>query len=118
MKIGLIFILIPLVLTLMSCKERDSSQTNSLSVVPTGHGEIIPGEIIAQFVDTVSQAEAQRFVQGLGLTTLDLSRIETDPLHYGVIGVPVDKEDLWVDSLKKFPDFIKDAGRISVMYQP
>jgi hypothetical protein len=105
------------IFTMLSCKDQGSPVGAPLIGHPFAYGEIVSGKIAANFVDTVSQAEAEMFILGLNLTVVDLSRVETDPLHYGIIGVPIGDEQLWVDSLMTYPAFIKDASRIAVMYQ-
>jgi hypothetical protein len=106
------------IFTMLSCKDQGSQVENPLASHPSAHGEIVSGKISANFVDTISEPEAEKFILGLNLTIVDLSRVETDSLHYGIIGVPIGEEQLWMDSLRTYPAFIKNTSRIAVMYQP
>jgi hypothetical protein len=101
----------------LSCREQ--SQPTQSPVMPHEyqHAYSTPGQIEAVFVDTVSLSTALSFVGGLGLTPVDFAHFQDDTVHWGIIGVPVGKELLWVDSLKTFRSFIKDAAWLTVLPQ-
>ncbi len=103
------------VLTTLSCRDRGTPSEPPVKPQPYHYGYQVPGLIIASFVDTVRLAEAQTFVRGFGLTPLDFSHYETDPLRSGTIGVPVGEEDFWVDSLNTYPLFIREASRLAMV---
>jgi len=60
-------------------------------------------------VDTVSLPTALSFIRELGLNPIDFTHFRDDTLHWGIVGVPVGKELLWVDSLQTFESIIKGA---------
>lgn len=107
-----------LTLAMLACRDRGAAVETPARPQPHEHGSLVPGRIVANFVDTITVAGAESLVNDLGLTPLNFSSYGIDTLHSGVIGVPVGDEQLWVDSLKTYTSYITDAGRLAVMQQP
>ena len=87
---------------------------NSCNTQGTSHKELSnhSGRIIIYFVDTLMQAEAEKFTHDLNLTLIERSRVENGHLRSAIIQVPVGNEQAWVDSLKSYVTFVKQIGVI------
>jgi len=110
-----VFLAAVFTLTIFACQDQGAPVQAPVNPKPFQHGYYVPGQIVASFVDTITLAQAQSFVQSLDLTAVDFSFFEADPLHSGIIGVPIGMEQSWVDSLKTYPAFVKNATRLAVM---
>ncbi|MGA9364196.1 MAG: hypothetical protein WBW16_07490 [Bacteroidota bacterium] len=117
MNTRLVFVMAVALLSVSSC--RDQGQPTESPVTPheTPHAYSTPGQVEAVFVDTVSLPQALSFVRDLGLTPVDFTHFQDDTVHWGIIGVPVGKEMMWVDSLRTYKSFIKEAGWLTVVFQ-
>jgi predicted amino acid dehydrogenase len=113
MKNPIILLAILLALAIAACRDQGAPIESPARSQPHHGGGIVSGEIVADFVDTVTLAGADSFVRNLGLTPVNFSSYQIDTLHFGIIGVPSGDEQLWVDSLKTYTGIIKDAGRIA-----
>jgi hypothetical protein len=60
----------------------------------------VPGEVLAQFSQSVSTGEALKIVEDYGLVWREWI---SDRLHIGLIGTPVGQEKKWVDTLNSDP---------------
>ncbi len=98
-----------------SCRDQGSPTTPPEQPKPYHYGYLASGLIVASFQDSIALARAESFVREFGLTPMDFTNYETDPLRSGTIGVPVGLEQIWVDSLSKYPSFIRSASRLGVM---
>ena len=114
MKTRLLFSVASSLVILLSCRDQGRAPVTPHEYQ---HAYSAPGQIEAVFVDTVSLSTALSFVSALGLTPVDFAHFQQDTVHWGIVGVPVGKEMLWVDSLRTYRSFIKDAAWPAVVPQ-
>ncbi len=115
MKTIVMFLAIVFAFTILSCQKQGAPSEPPNNPQPFHNGYYASGQIVASFADTVTLAEAKEFIQTLNLTPINFVGFETDPLHSGIIGVPIGKEQLWVDSLNTYTLIIKKASRLAVI---
>ena len=100
------------------CKQQSTSQPEyAQDPILTPAPETVPGMVVAEFVTTITHAQAEQFIAGLNLVALDMSDFDRDDvMHLGLIGIPVGQEKAWVDSLKTFPSFVLGADFVYVIH--
>ena len=98
-------------LFVFGCSEKETG-SNPIDNSPTKFEPYFyEGEILVEFIDTLSQANAEKFLHSVGLNVFTLYNFDKEPPHSSIIEVPVGDEDVWIDSLRKYKE-IKLAGRI------
>jgi hypothetical protein len=115
MKTYVAFSAIIIVFTMLSCQKQGTPSEPSTNPQPLHREYYVSGQIVASFVDTITLSEAELFVHSLDLTPVIFIGFETATLHSGVIGVPIGKEQLWVDSLNTYTSIIKKASRLALV---
>ncbi len=115
MKYYVLFITILSFFTMNSCRDKGLTSESSTRPEPYHHSYLVSGLIVASFHDSIEFARAESFVRGFGLTPMDFTDYETDPLRSGTIGVPIGLERFWVGSLSKYPSFVRSTSRLGVM---
>jgi len=117
MKIIFSTIVIVAILTMFGCSKKENVSTPIENPVQNSEAYLVEGKIVAEFVDTLSQAHAECFLLAHDLTVYTLYNFDEAPPHSGIIEVPIGQEEAWVDTLQKYSE-IKFAGRIGVVHMP
>jgi hypothetical protein len=114
MKIIFNTIIFLTMLIVFGCSEKETILNPIENPPENSKAYLFEGKIIVEFIDTLSQPQAESFLVTHDLTVYTLYNFDEAPPHSGIIEVPIGQEDAWIDTLRKYPE-IKLAGRIGVM---
>jgi len=104
-----------IILTIFGCSKEKNNSTSTITNPPdNSHGYLVEGKIVAEFVDTLSQEDAENFLLAHNLTVYVLYNFAETPPHSSIIDVPIGQEEALIDTLSKYSE-IKHADRLAVM---
>jgi hypothetical protein len=101
-----------LLFALIGCADQGLTPVTPIQSPPERHSSLVPGVVAVLFADGTTSTEAEQFLKGFNLTFK--SPPSGSPPN-GVVSVPIDTEDQWVERLKTYP-IVKSAGRIAVTW--
>jgi hypothetical protein len=114
MKITFNTIIFITILTVFGCSEKETVLNPIENPPENSKAYLVEGKIVVEFIDTLSQAQAESFLVAHDLTVYTLYNFGEAPPHSGIIEIPIGQEDVWIDTLRKYPE-IKLVGRIGVV---
>ncbi len=97
-----------LLFALAGCADQGSIPVTPPKTPVGRQTSLVPGVVAVFLTDGTTSAEAEQFLKDLNLTFKFPP--SGSPLN-GLVSVPVDSEDQWVEKLKTYP-IVKYAGRI------